>query len=203
MTEVYLYGAGGHAKVIIDILKERGISVVNIFDDNKELNELMGIPIIHDEITPNFPLIISIGNNSIRKKITEKFAEYNYITAISTSAIVSDTVVVGKGTVIMQGSIIQSSVNIGEHSIVNTGATVDHDCQIGDFVHIAPGCNFCGNVEVGEGTFIGAGTIIIPGVKIGKWSTIGAGSVIRKNIPDNVLALGNPCKIYKNIINDK
>lgn len=202
MTKVYLYGAGGHAKVIIDILKEYGISVVNIFDDNKEIKELMGIPIIHDKISSDLPLIISIGNNSIRKKITEKFTEYNYITAISNSAALSDTVTLGKGTVIMQGSIIQSSVTIGAHAIINTGATIDHDCQIGDFVHVAPGCNLCGNVEIGEGTFIGAGTVIIPGVKIGKWSTIGAGSIVRKNIPDNVMAVGNPCKIYKNINND-
>lgn len=203
MTEVYLYGAGGHAKVIIDILKESGISVLNIIDDNKELKELMGIPIIYNEMKPSFPMIISIGNNSIRKRIREKFAECNYITAISSSAILSDTITIGEGTVIMQGSIIQSSVNIGEHSIINTGATIDHDCQIGDFVHIAPGCNLCGNVEIGEGTFVGAGTIIIPGVKIGKWTTVGAGSVIRKNIPDNVMAAGNPCKIYKNTNNDE
>ena len=69
--------------------------------------------------------------------------------------------------------------------------------MIEDFVHIAPGCNLCGAVEIAEGTLIGAGSVIIPGVKIGKWSVIGAGSVVVNDIPDNVTAVGNPCRVIK------
>ncbi|WP_280671513.1 MULTISPECIES: acetyltransferase [unclassified Dysgonomonas] len=197
---MYLYGAGGHAKVIIDILKSMNISVTSVYDDNLSISEVLGTPVVHDKVSS--PLIISIGNNAIRKKVEEKLQNINYGKALATSAIISDTALIENGTVVMQGVVIQSSVKIGRHAIINTGATVDHDCIIHDFVHIAPGCNLCGNVEVGEGTFIGAGTVIIPGVKVGKWCVVGAGSVIRKNIPDNVMAVGNPCKIYKTINNE-
>lgn len=199
MQKVYLYGAGGHAKVIIDILKEHEISVPEIIDDNDSIKELVNIPIVHNVIRT--PLIISIGSNNIRKKIAEKLGDIEYQQAIAKSAIVSGTASISKGTVVMQAAVIQSSVTVGEHAIINTGATVDHDCIIHDFVHIAPGCTLCGNAEIGEGTFLGAGTIVIPGVKIGKWCVIGAGTVIRKDVPDNVMAAGNPCKIYKKINN--
>jgi len=99
----------------------------------------------------------------------------------------------------MQGGIIQSCSEIGSHCIINTGASVDHDCKVEDFVHISPHATLCGNVTVGEGTWIGAGTIIIPGVKIGKWCIIGAGSVVTKDIPNHVLAIGNPCKVIKQL----
>ncbi|NDV78850.1 acetyltransferase [Dysgonomonas sp. 511] len=201
MGKVYLYGAGGHAKVIADILEEHNLIVPEIYDDNEALVELIGIPVVHHKEIAS-PLIVSIGNNEIRKKIVDNLKDVIYTRAIAHTAVVSETVHIGQGSVIMQGAIVQSSVNVGKHTIINTGATVDHDCIIHDFVHIAPGCNLCGNVEVGEGSFIGAGSIIIPGVKIGKWAVIGAGSVVRKNIPDNIMAVGNPCKIYKTVNNE-
>lgn len=54
-------------------------------------------------------------------------------------------------------------------------------------------------VTIGSNVWIGGGSIILPGVKIGDNTTIGAGSVVTKDIPQNVLALGNPCKIIKEI----
>lgn len=196
MNTVYLYGAGGHAKVILDILKSNDIIVPEIFDDNPNIDIFMGIPVSNTNI--RFPLIISIGNNSIRKTIAERFNTDAYHLAIQAKqAIVSENTIIGEGTIIMQNTVIQSSVRIGKHCIINTKASIDHDCFIGDYVHIAPGSILCGNVEVGEGSLIGAGTVIIPEVKIGKWAVIGAGSVVVKDIPDGVIAFGSPCKIIK------
>ena len=196
MNQVYLYGAGGHAKVILDILKSNGIVVPKIFDDNPNINSFMGIPVSRENIQS--PLIISIGNNSVRKTIVERFNSSVYNPTVwSKQAIISDTVAMGEGTVVMQNTVIQSSVRIGKHCIINTKASIDHDCLIEDYVHIAPGVILCGNVEIGEGSLIGAGTTIIPGIKIGKWSIVGAGSVVVKDIPDRVMALGSPCKTIK------
>ncbi|MFR9165369.1 MAG: acetyltransferase [Dysgonomonas sp.] len=195
---VYLYGAGGHAKVITDILMSKGITVKEVYDDNPNLKELDGIPIVH-EGSYQSPLIVSIGNNIIRKKIVDRIHNIKYEKAIASTAIISHSVCVGEGSVVMQGAIIQSSTKIGKHAIINTGARVDHDCNISDFTHIAPGAILCGNVEIGEGSLIGAGATIIPGKKIGKWSVIGAGSTVIKDIPDNVVAIGSPCRIIKYI----
>jgi len=198
MNSIYLYGAGGHAKVILDILKSNGITVQEIFDDNPAIESFIGIPVAHAGISS--PLIISIGNNRMRKEIAERIGNEMFSPFFGDkSAIISDSAAIEKGTVVMQGVIIQSSAKIGKHCIINTGATVDHDCLIQDYVHIAPGSTLCGNVKVGEGSFIGAGTVVIPNIRIGKWSVIGAGSVVIRDIPDNVVAYGSPCKTVKKL----
>lgn len=194
---MYLYGASGHAKVIMDILRDSGQSIEGLVDDNPNINELMGVPVFHGR-TDLSPMIVSIGLNAIRKKVVERLS-CDFGLAVHPSAVVSDSSTIGKGTVVMQGAIIQADAEIGKHCIVNTGASVDHECQIGDFVHISPHSTLCGNVHVGEGTWIGAGSTILPGVKIGKWCVIGAGSVVAKDIPDSVLAVGNRCKIIKSL----
>lgn len=194
---MYLYGASGHAKVILDILKASSIPIEGIFDDNRDITNILGIP-VSIPMKIKGPLIISIGNNAIRKKIAKNLT-VKFGCGLHPSALISDHARIGSGTVVMHGAIIQSCVQIGQHCIINTGASVDHECKIADYVHISPHATLCGNVEVGEGTWIGAGAIIIPGVKIGKWSIIGAGTVVSKNIPDYVLAAGNRCKIIKNI----
>lgn len=194
---MYLYGASGHAKVIIDILKAQGVEILGLFDDNENIRELLEYAVSKTELVKS-PLIISIGDNKIRKKIAEKI-DCEFGTAIHPSAVISDYSEIGIGTVVMQNSVIQSSCTIGEHCIINTSASIDHDCLLESFVHISPNSALCGNVTIGEGTWIGAGTTIIPGVTIGKWSVIGAGSVVTKDIPDNVLAVGNRCKIIKSI----
>lgn len=195
---MYLYGASGHSKVIIDLIKSQGKDIKGLVDDNESVTELLGYNVIHT-LPENESFIISIGDNRIRKIVSEKLYNEKFETAIHSSAIVSEYSTIDEGSVIMQGAIIQASVCIGKHTIINTGASVDHDCKIGDYVHISPQATLCGNVTIGEGTWIGAGTVVTPGVSIGKWCIIGAGSVVTKNIPDNRLAVGNRCKIIKEI----
>lgn len=194
---MYLYGASGHAKVIIDILRANNETIEALFDDNESITHLLDYPVLRPSQARG-PLIVSIGNNKIRAKIVASLP-VSFGKAIHPSAVVSDYANVGEGSVVMQGAVIQSCAQIGKHCIINTGASVDHDCHIEDFVHISPHCTLCGNVSIGEGTWVGAGSIIIPGVKIGKWCVIGAGSVVTEDLPARVLAVGNRCNIIKNI----
>ena len=193
---MYLYGASGHAKVIIDILKSQNKEISGLIDDNEFINEMLSYPVYH-ELDKNFSYIVSIGDNKTRKKIVDKLSDVHFETAIHEAAIVSENAQIEEGTVVMPGCIIQSCSHIGRHCIVNTGASVDHDCVLGDYVHVSPHATLCGNVTVGEGTWIGAGAIIVPGIKIGKWSVVGAGAVVTKDIPDNVVAVGNPARILR------
>lgn len=200
---MFLYGASGHAKVIIDSLKTMGISVAGLFDDNPEVKSLLDFPVygpFDEERLGNESLIVSVGVNNIRKRIVDMLpVDISYGKVIHPSAVVSDYATVDRGTVVMQGAIIQASAVVGKHCIINTGASVDHDCCLEDFVHISPHATLCGNVTVGEGSWITAGVTIIPGVKIGKWCVIGAGSVVTKDIPDYSLAAGNRCRVIKRI----
>ena len=194
---IYLYGAGGHAKVILDILEAQDKTVVGVVDDNPALMEFMGKEVLHG-VNNVSPVIVSIGINGIRRKVVEKLAaDTVFGTAIHPSAVVSPQAKIAEGTVVMQGAVLQSCAQVGRHCIINTGASVDHDCVLGDFVHISPHATLCGNVSVGEGTWIGAGSVVIPGIRIGKNCIIGAGSVVVKDLPDGVKAYGNPCKIIE------
>lgn len=196
MKTVYLYGASGHAKVIIDILSAQGFEISGLIDDNKELNNLLNYRVFH-KVKNNVSIIISIGNNIIRKKIAGKLLNFDFIKAIHPSALISPNSSIESGTVVMHGAIIQSCVHIGKHCIINTASSIDHDCIIEDFVHISPNATLCGNVYVGEGSQIGAGAVVVPGVKIGRWSLIAAGAVVIKDIPDNVFVIGNPARVIK------
>jgi len=199
MNEFYLYGASGHCKVIIDMILRNGGSVVKVFDDNKATKEILNIKVSsgfnQDEVKGN--LIISIGNNQIRKKIAESIQKDVFCKLIHPNAIVDASVDIAKGSVVMAGAIINSSVKIGKHSIINTASSIDHDCVIEDYVHVSPNSTLCGNSRVGEGSHVGAGSVIIQGVIVGKNVTIGAGSVIISDVPDNVTIVGNPGKIIK------
>lgn len=197
---MYLYGASGHAKVILDIAYANKKQVEGLIDDNDSIHSLAGVEVYRSHtIYHEMELLISIGNNEIRKRIAEQF-QANYVSLIHPSAIVSPSALVSKtGTVVMQGVVLQAEVEVGDHCIINTACSIDHECKIANFVHISPNSTLCGNVHIGAGTWIGAGTTILPGVKIGKWCTIGAGSVVSKNIPDYTLAAGNRCKIIKKL----
>ena len=183
---MYLYGASGHAKVIIDILEASGEKIDGLVDDNLEVEQLQGYPVLHGSKGMS-PFIVSIGVNAVRKKVAEKLKGVEFGKAIHPSAIVSPSASIREGTVVMQGAVIQADVRIGKHCIINTGASVDHECIISDYAHISPHSTLCGNVQIGEGSWIGAGTTVIPGVKM------------TKDIPDGVLAVGNRCEIIKSL----
>lgn len=204
--KTFLFGASGHGKVIKDILNANGVKVEAFVDDNININECYGIPVLHNA-TGLSPIIVSIGSNITRKIIVEKLIaltpNIKFSAAIHPSAMVSPSAKIGEGTVIMAGAIINADVIIGKHCIVNTGATVDHDCVIEDYCHIAPGVNISGNTHIGDGTWIGVGSSVIQCINIGRDSFIGAGSIVVNNIPDYVVAYGNPCKVIRENIVDK
>ncbi len=197
MAIINLFGASGHAKVVMDIIVAQGDEVGNMYDDNPHCDEIHGIKVSKaSEVHVEGPLIISIGNCRIRKIIAERY-NLVYAKAIHPSAIVSESVTIGAGTVIMPSAVINADTIIGKHCIINTRASIDHECHIGDYVHIAPGTTISGNVEVGECSWIGVGSCIKQGIRIGKNCMIGAGSVVVRDVPDNAVAYGNPCKIIR------
>ncbi len=194
---MYLYGGSGHCKVIIDIvdsIKEHKID--GILDDNPKSEHICGIPVLDSsELNrlKNETFIISIGDNTIRKKIAAVIAS-DFASAIHAKAVVSPHAFIGEGTVIMPNAIVNSGAIIGKHCILNSGAIVEHDCVLEDFVHVSPNAALAGGVVVGEGTHIGIGAAVIQGITIGKWAVVGAGAVIIRDVPDGAIVVGNPGK---------
>ena len=195
---MYLYGASGHAKVIAETLKENGIEIEGVYDDNTLIQSFCNYPFLGvlDKANKQQEFIISIGNNICRKKVATNL-QANLGKAINKYANISGTALIGHGTVVMRGVSINADAKIGEHVILNTNCSIDHDCIIDDFVHISPNAALAGNVHIGEGAHVGMGACVIPGIKIGKWATIGAGTVVIRDVPDYAVIVGNPGKIIR------
>lgn len=205
MKNIYIIGAGGHAKVVADIILKRkellndNINLVGFLDENSK-ESIFEFPIVGkiemiNELKKNKNnyFIIAIGNNQIREKLSNIY-DCQYITLIHPSAIIGSNVTIEEGTVVMPGVVINSYTKIGKHCIINSSSTIEHDNEIRDYVHISPNVSFGGNVKVGKNTWIGIGSIVIQRIKIGEYSIVGAGSVVVKNISDKIKAYGNPCR---------
>ncbi|WP_298515413.1 acetyltransferase [uncultured Kordia sp.] len=199
MSNICLFGASGHGKVVKDVATSTNIVVEAFVDDYPKSEFLHEIPVVTSAEMATYAgnkFLISIGNNKIRKVISQKL-KTDFTTLIHKTAIISPSATIEEGTVVMNGTNINADATIGKHVIINTAAVIEHDCNIGDFAHISPNATITGNVSIGEGSHIGAGAIVIPNIKIGKWATIGAGAVIIKDIPDYAVVVGNPGIIKK------
>ncbi|MCH7410350.1 acetyltransferase [Belliella sp. DSM 111904] len=194
MGLVNIIGASGHAKAIIDLFPNKE-HIAGIFDDDLQLEYVMGMRVttpIPSTLPNEYPIIIAIGSNQGRYKFAnERFKNAQFTTVIHESALVSKSVSLGMGTIVMERVVVKVDSSIGDHVILNTLASIDHDCKIEDFTHIAPGCTLCGNVQVGQGTLVGAKSVILPNVKIGRWCVIGAGSVVHQDLEDGSRWIGN------------
>ena len=198
---MYLYGASGHGKVIVEIVEELGLNLEGFIDNNLQLKSVFEYPVIHN-IPNEGTVFLSLGNNITRKKIANQFPNFKYPTLIHPRTIISKRASIDEGTAIMPNVTINSEVKIGKQCIINTSASLDHECKIDDYVHISPNVALAGNVSIGEGTHVGIGVSVIQGINIGKWCTIGAGAVIIRDVPDYAVVVGNPGKIikYNNVV---
>jgi sugar O-acyltransferase (sialic acid O-acetyltransferase NeuD family) len=120
-----------------------------------------------------------------------------FINIIHSGLDISKMSSIGSGVLINSKVSIAAHTTIGNFVSINRHVSIGHHTIIGDYCSINPGTNIAGTVTIGEGTTIGMGVNIIDGVKIGKNTIIGAGSVVTKDIPDNVVAYGSPCKIIR------
>jgi UDP-perosamine 4-acetyltransferase/acetyltransferase EpsM len=207
--EVLVIGAGGHAKVVIDVLRACGWEVYALFDDDvqKQGVPFYGIPVrgltadaLAYAAQHNVSrFIVAIGNNAVRQKAAARLEAQGLqaVTAVHPSAVLAPSVRIEAGTVVMPGVCINADTRIGHHVIINTRASVDHDCVIADGVHIGPGSTLCGGVKVGAGTLIGAGSALTPGVAVGSNVRVGAGAAVIGPIADGVTVAGVPARLIE------
>ncbi|MDP2088624.1 MAG: acetyltransferase [Flavobacteriaceae bacterium] len=145
---------------------------------------------------------IGIGNPVLRKQLYDKFtalggAFTSTISPLATIGHYGNQIRIG--TNILTGAILSNSLIIGKGCIIYYNSIITHDCKIGDFVEISPCVTLLGRCEIGSFSQIGANATVLPDVKIGVNVIIGAGSVVTKDLPDNCVAVGIPAKIIKNL----
>lgn len=202
MKEVIIIGAGGHAKVIADIVRCRGDRVLGFLDDAAHSNEVAGFPVLGMvESYANYPgaeFVIGIGNAAVRRRIAGQMGDVKWYTAIHPAAVVSDLdVSVGDGSVVMANAVINPGAVIGRHCIINTAAVVEHDNQIGDFAHISVGARLAGTVSIGKETWVGIGSVVSNNLNICGGCMIGAGAVVVKSITEPGTYVGVPARRVK------
>lgn len=195
MKPVIILGSGGHARVLLGMLRRLEIEIVGIVDPNRSAgSDYLGTRILGgDTEVMNYSnrqieLVNGVGSlpgdKGLRRKLYERFAEagYRFKTVIDPTAFVADDAVLAEGVQVMAGSIIQAGASLGENSIINSGAIIEHDCRIGCHAHLAPGAVLSGSVEVGDNVHIGTGATVIQCIGIGDDCVIGAGSVVTRSV---------------------
>lgn len=208
MQEIIIIGGGGHAKVLIDLIRTSGrYEIAGILDPLLEIKSTFpDIPVIgNDDMLEELfsngvrNVCIAVGSirdNSKRKALYEQVKKIGFVAPhlIHPKTIVSRKAQVADAVQIMAGAIIQAESMIGENTIVNTGSIIEHDCKIGKHVHICSGAIISGGCEIGEGVFIGAGATVIQGIKIGKNSIVAAGAVVVNDVAYDKTVMGVPAR---------
>lgn len=205
-------GAGGHAKVVVDILSFcDDLEIIGLTNaDPATVGELvLGVPILGgDDILPRllsegvtaaFIGVGSTGDCRLRRKLFVHASELGFamINAIHPTATIARSVRLGRGVVVMAHAVANPNVEIGDNVILNTGAQIDHDCHIAAHVHVSPGACLSGEVHIAECAHIGVGATIIQGIHIGEGALVGAGSVVLRDVPAHTTVFGAPARIIE------
>lgn len=208
MKSILIFGAGGHAKVIVDIIEKQGkYNIAGFVDKYCSKNTVfMGYTVLGDDsslkdIVSNYEIcggVIGIGDNSIRSKVRDLIIQvipnFEFINCIHPKSILGKDVTLGGGNVVMAGAIINPSTKIKNHCILNTNSSIDHDGLMSDFSSIAPNTTVGGSVKIGDYSAIGIGANIFESIKIGRNCIIGGGSRVCHDTKDNSIYYGSPSK---------
>ena len=191
-TEFVLFGAGGHAKVVIDTCTGTQLRPVVCFGESR-WTDLLGVPVAPEATARAWHAegirhaFVAIGDNYVRERVAAEARALGFelLSIVSPHAFVSPTARLGLGTVVMAGAIVQVEASVGEIGIVNTGSSIDHECRVGNAVHVAPHATLCGNVVVGDRVWIGAGSTVIEEMTIADDVYIAAGATVVGHIGES------------------
>jgi UDP-perosamine 4-acetyltransferase len=206
--DVLILGAGGHGKVVLDILLAAGEHrVIGFIDADRSLAgtsvggvTVLGAPNLLPKLRSKAKgAIVAIGDNHTRRSYAAMVREHGYelINAIHPSAVVSPTARVGKNVTICAGACVCVEATLGDSVIVNTGAVIDHECDVAEAVHVCPGALLAGRVRVGAGAIIGMGAKVIQCLTVGAVAIVGAGAVVIEEVPAGATVVGVPARVIK------
>jgi sugar O-acyltransferase (sialic acid O-acetyltransferase NeuD family) len=207
--DVLIIGAGGHGRVVLDILRAQGqYRPIGFLDADPSLTgqiisglEVLGpVNLLHKLKSQKVKgAIVGIGDNNARLRYAKLVMEQGLelINAIHPSAVVSQTAILGRNIVIAPGAVVGTDARIADSVIVNTSAVIDHECEICQGTHICPAAALAGRVRIGVATFVGLGSRIIQCLKIGDGCVIGAGAVVIRDVEDGATVVGVPARVLE------
>ena len=189
---VILLGAGGHARVLLDTLRLKGVEVLGYLAPASSAVD----PGVKYLSVAEVELVNGVGDLTLRQRLYDEFKSrgYRFVQVIHPSAVVSDGASLAEGVQVMAGAVVQTGAALSENVIINTRASVDHDCHIGSHTHVAVGAVLAGDVSIGERVLIGAGSTVIQGIAIGDQSIVAAGAVVIRDVPAGKTVMGVPAR---------
>jgi sugar O-acyltransferase (sialic acid O-acetyltransferase NeuD family) len=203
---IVIYGAGGHAKAVIDTVEQEGrYQIIGLLDGHKPVGSFIyDYQVLGDE---NWlaahshklgGILVAIGDNWTRSVVVRAIRaiapELPFVSAVHPCAVVARGAVIGAGSVVMAGAIIGSDTTIGEHNVLYTHASIDHDSATGHYVTLAPKAGTGGQVHIGDYSVLSLAAAVIHNVTIGKHTVVGAGATVLRNLPSYTVAYGSPAK---------
>ena len=208
-----IYGAGGLGRVVLDMVNqiqtikrrwERVCFVDDALEDGQD-KQIHGVPVLRfDTVASQYgpgecQFVIAVGEPDIREKLFHKLKEYGYSleTLVHPSAIVSDSAVLCEGVVVLAMAYLDPDTFIDENTLIQPFSSIGHDTRIGKSAVCAPFAGIAGNVTVGDRTYIAMHAAVHEGKKVGSDTIIGMGSMVQRDIPHNVIAMGNPARPMK------
>lgn len=210
MRPIIILGAGGHARMVLEIIQLRQWSIAGIAAPVKPLEGAMSkIDWLGDDeqVYRQDPASVtlinaigSVGNTLQRQKLYQQYKArgFSFVDAIHPTACVSPyQVELGEGIQLMPKAIINTNTVIGENVLINSGAIIEHDCKVGDHSHVASGAIICGGCNIGHGVHIGAGSTINQGINIGNGSVIASGAVVISDVTPHSLVAGVPATLKR------
>lgn len=201
--DLIIIGAGGHAKVCIDVAEDVGLwENIYLLDDNRE-DEILGKKIIGTtskivELTENYDYFVGIGDNTARKFLINLLEKNNknIVNLIHSKSLISKYASInGFANLVMPGVVVNADAKIGKGNILNTSSIIEHDCILADYNHISPGAILLGNVEIQDNVWIGSNSTVHPNIQIGDDVIIGALSFVTRNIDKSGTYTGIPVKV--------
>lgn len=206
---VVIWGASGHAAVVIDAIRAAGhLSIVGLLDDDprrkgesvQDTKILGGRDMLAELRSDGVSLMhVAVGNCSVRIRLAElaQAEGFGFASVVHPGATLAANVVIGDGTFAAAGVVVNPRAHIGKHTILNTACSIDHDCVLGDACHIGPGARVAGQVHVGRSAWLGIGAIVKDRVRIGERTIVGAGAVVIRDLPSGVVAYGVPARVMR------
>jgi acetyltransferase EpsM len=194
---LWIFGAGGHAKVIVDSCLAAGKIIAGRADDRcKEFeNErCLTRPELLELGHPG-PWVVAVGSNTARMEIASWLSDQlgsGFANVVHPSSVLSPRIEIGTGTQVGAAVVVNVDSVIGDHIILNSRSVIEHDCVIGDGSHVGPGAIVTGGVRIGKGVFLGAGSVVLPGIKVGAFATVGAGAVVARDVEEGTTVVGVP-----------
>ncbi len=198
-------GAGGHAKVLVDLLRRQGATVLGCTDRDPTRPPVLNVPVLGDDevLAAHDPGAVvlangvgSVGDVTARRRVFESARQrgFRFPPLVHPSAVVGADVTLAEGAQVLAGAVVAPGCRLGLNVIVNTGALLDHDVVLGDHAHAAPGVAVSGHTVIGAAVHLGTGCAVIHRLTVGEGATVGAGAAVIRDVPPGVTVVGVPAR---------